>query len=449
MPTFEYQAQAADGHVVNGMVFGVTLDHALRELSAKGMQTLRIGVAANPNDPLAPAAAPAPVAIAQAAVPSQPETARASESLRRAEEAPPLEDAFARDNGPSTEQRSYLATSVWGPLVGQVPLTALQFFFRQGATMFEAGVPAVQALETLSGQSGSAKLTGIIREIAGHVKAGRPISAGMQRYPEVFSPIAVSLVRSGEEGGFVADAMGLVANYLEREIELRNLYKRVTFYPKMQLVLSMIIIIGANAVLASLGTQNRLNSPLTTPATWIALAPLIIGIFLFIRVGLANQRVKGNWDEFIARIPYIGNTIRQISMAKFGRAFGALYKGGVPVQKALLLSADACGNEFLRARMYSAEKALERGDGITDAFKATNAFSPIVIDMVHTGETTGNVDFMLNKMAEYFEQEATTRSIKTGQVTGVVVFLLVAIYIGSIVIGFWSSYAGGAAGGGG
>lgn len=426
MPTFEYQAQAADGKITSGLVFGPSLDQATRDLSAQGVQILRIGVASNPHDPLA-----APVGAPREA--PTPETPRV-------EHAPP--NAFAHA-GPPVEQRSYVATSVAGPIVGRVGLTHLAFFFRQFGTMLEAGVPIVQSLSTLGRQSRSPKLTMILNEIRGHVEAGRPISAGLQRYPEVFTPVVVSLIRAGEEGGFLDHSLQIVADYLDREIELRNLYRRVTFYPKLQIGASILIVVATNFIIASMGKTGGLTSPLTEVKTWYWLTPLIVGIFLFIRVGLANHSIKTTWDAMIANLPFVGGTMRQLAMAKFGRAFGALYKGGVSIPRALTLSADACGNEFLRNRMYTAQKQLEAGAGIAETFRNTHAFSPIVLDMVATGETTGSLDQMLTKMSEYYEDEAATRSVKMGQVVGVLLGLLVAVYIGYIVITFYMGYYGG------
>jgi len=451
MPTFEYQAQAADGKAVSGVVLSPSLDHALRDLNARGLQISRIGLATSINDPLAN---PVPVPVAAAVPPAvQVESAaltEAQETSRYAADsvyATATREPMASQAGPPVEQRSYAATSVWGPLVGKVALSHLLFFFRQAATMFEAGVPIVQALHTLANQSRSPKLAGIIRELAGHVEAGRPISAGLQRYPEVFSSVVVSLVRAGEEGGFLDESMKTVAEYLEREIELRNLYKRVTFMPKLQVVASIVIILGANLIIDAVGGGQKLWSPLTEPKTWLWLTPLIVILFLFFRVGLANQAVRYLWDSVMANIPYLGNTMRQLTMAKFGRAFGALYRGGVPMVKALTLSADACGNEYLRSRMYPAYRGLEEGRGVTETFRSTGAFNPIVLDMVQTGETTGNLDHMLNKMADYYEDEAATRAQKTGQVVGVLLALLVAVYIGYVVINFYMNYYGGVMGG--
>ena len=424
MPTLEYQAQSQDGSTVKGLAVGPSLDQVLNDLGRKGMQVTQIGVAVNPHDPLA--------------------------SVQAAQQVPQVQEPMSQHQysvpqgtvieGPSAAPRTYMETSVVGPLVGKVGLTHLAFFFRQLATMLEAGVPYVQCLDTLANQSRSPKLAQVLREFRGHVEAGRPISAGMQRYPEVFSPVMISLVRAGEEGGFLDRALEIVADYLDQEIRLRNLYRRVTFYPKLQVVASVAIILAANAILASLKTSTRLWSPLTTPSTWIWLGPLIIGIFLFLRLGLANPQIKHTWDLFASNLPYIGNTMRQLAMARFGRAFGALYRGGVSVPQSLKLSADSCGNEWLRSLMYPAISRLEAGESIGKTFRQTGAFSPIVLDMVDTGERTGNLDQMLGKMADFYEDESATRSTQTALVIGVLLGLLVAAYVLLILMNFWGGY---------
>ena len=421
MPTFEYEAQKEDGSVETGLAFAASLDRAARDLESKGLRVTRVGLAAT-NDPLA--AAPAPVAR-----PRRVETPAAAPS----------------EAGPPTEERSYLQTSVYGPLAGGVDLTHLAFFFRQGGTMLAAGVPMMQTLNTLAGQARSPRLGTILRETVGHVEAGRPMSAAFQRYPEVFSSVVLSVLRAGETGGFLDSSMHTIADYLDQEAELRRLYKKVTFYPKLQLGASAVIIVGANLIIQSLAPGAKgLSSPLTTPATWIVLGPILVFLFLFSRVGLANARVRFNYDAVVANLPYIGTTMRQVAMARFGRAFAALYAAGVPVAPAIRMSADACGNEYLRTAIQPAPERLEGGAGITETLRATGAFSPIVLDMVGTGETTGDLDGMLGKMSEFYVAEAEIRQVKLGQVFGVLISLLVAIYIGYIVITFWTGYAGGA-----
>ena len=428
MPTFEYRAQNVAGEAVSGVVFGASLDHAARDLASKGLQVTHLGVTTNLNDPLA-----APVAVAE------PIGAGG-----RAVAAPRVERPATAGlaPAPSTEQRSYMATSVWGPLVGQVPLAKLYFFFKQLSTMLNSGVPIVQCLDTLSKQAGNAKLESIVKEIRDHAVAGRPMSAGMQRYPEVFSPLIVSVTRAGEEGGFTAPALMQISDYLEKEIALRNLYKKLTLWPKIELFASIVIIIVANMIIASIKPDARgLNSPLTTPATWIVLGPLIVGAFFFFRVGLANPAVKYNWDTVMTNLPGLGTMLRELSAAKFGRAFSALHRAGVPLPKGMQMSADACGNEFLRSKIYPVAARLNEGETIGDTLGSTGAFSPIVIDMIRTGEESGNLDAMLDKMSEFYESEATAKSTQVATIVGVLVFLCVAAYLGYVIISMVSGFA--------
>ncbi len=436
MPTFEYQAQNKQGETVQGIVFGASLDNVALDLAAQGMQVMRIGLSTNINDPLAGIPTPRVSAVAS---PSAVSVAEPAATVYEGTAAEPRKVSIG--GGPPTEQRSYADTSVWGPLVGQVPLAKVYFFFKQLGTLLHSGVPIVQSLDTLATQARHPKLETIIKEIKGHVEAGRPMSAGMQRYPEVFSPIMLSLTRAGEAGGFLDQSLTQVANYLEREIALRNLYRRLTIMPKIQVFASIVIIIAANMIIASVKPDARqLSSPLTTITTWYWLGPLIVAIFLFFKIGLANPRIKYNWDLIGAHIPGLGKMLRELSAAKFGRAFGALYKGGVPLPRTMEMSADACGNEYLRSLIYPAAKRLEEGAGVAETFKSTGAFSPIVLDMVSTGERTGDLETMLTKMAEFYEDEATTKSTQVAVGVGVFVGLCVAIYIGYIVITFWQGY---------
>lgn len=427
MPIFEYRARDERGHDVRGTLHSSSLGAAADDLARRGFEVEHVGLAQGLEDPV-------------------PREFQAPE----AEAGPPSEQGRTEPSGsapvetdPTTQQRSYLQTHVVGQLVGRVSLSQLLFFFRQLGTMLNAGVSIIQSLDTLAGQARDPRLARIVRELAHHAREGRPLSAGMQRYPEVFSPLMLSLIRAGEEGGMLEGSVKQIAAYLEREIELRNLMRRVTIYPKLVVGASILIVLATNAIIASLGKSGGLTSPLTNVATWLVLGPLLVAAYLFVRLGLPNPRVKFNYDQVVLAIPGLGTTVRQLCMAKFGRAFGALYSGGVPVPKATQLAADACGNEFLRARIYPAAKRLEEGGGITETFRATGAFSPIVLDMTHTGETTGNLDTMLQKMAEFYEDEAQTRSVQFAYALGILAFLLVAAYVGYVVVSFYVGYFSG------
>lgn len=433
MPSFEYLATNEDGKTFQNVVFGRTLEEAAASLRQQGLRVVEIKDAYSAHDPLRgadPAFAP-------------PFSAPPSEATSAPRERP-------REGSvdPAVQQRSYLMTGLVGPLVGQVGLKEQSFFFRQLGAMVEAGVPLGQSLDTLSKQSRNVKMRGVIRELGQHAEEGRPISAGLQRYPEVFSPLVVSLLRAGEEGGFLAESMKQLATYMDQEIELRNMIRRETFMPKLYVVASILIISGANLIISGInksqGTQAPgLWSPLTEISTWYWLAPVLIGMFLFVRIGLANYWVKVVWDRFILMIPFIGNTSYQFAMAKFGRSLAALHKGGVPITKSMQLAADSSGNEWLRMKISPAAKRLEGGDSITEIMRETGAFSPIVMDMVSTGEMTGSMEQMIAKMSEFYEEEGKVRARQSANVIAVVAFLGVAIYIAIVVINFYTGVVSG------
>ncbi|MEJ5171574.1 MAG: type II secretion system F family protein, partial [Fimbriimonadales bacterium] len=266
----------------------------------------------------------------------------------------------------------------------------------------------------------------------------------MQRYPEVFSPLMLSLVRAGEEGGMLERCLADLASYLEAEIALRRMISRETAYPKVVVAASVLIVLGANAIIGAVAgsaSPFRLHNPLAEAATWMVLGPALVALFLFLRLGLQNPRVKLVWDLVLSVLPGFAGTVRGFATAKFGRALGALYRGGVPLHRAMLLAADACGNEYVRSRIYPAAQRLQEGGMVSDVLIEAGVFSPIVLDMVRTGESTGNMDQMLLKLSEYYEDEASTMAKRNAVLLGVLAFLLVAAFIGYLVFSFYSGYA--------
>jgi type II secretory pathway component PulF len=321
-----------------------------------------------------------------------------------------------------------------------VPLHRLHFFFRQLGTLLRAGINPADALDTLSKQS-SGKLATVLKETRDHVMAGRPMSAGFQRYPEVFTPLMMSMIRVGEQTGTLDEQCRQISEYIERDIELRNLIRRETAMPKITVAASVLIILGANSVIGVLAPgESGLPAPI---AVWTLAVLAGAAAFVFVRFVLPHPTVRRAFDGFLLSLPWFGNMILGFSMAKFGRAFGAMYRAGVPLPQAVELAADACGNEAVRARVRPAGRRLESGQGITETFAATGAFSPIVLDMTRTGETTGNLEEMLTKIAEFYEDEGRTQAQTAAKIFGVAVLLLVGVYVLSIVVTFYTGFYAG------
>ncbi len=412
MPIFEYRGTDANGVRVNGHMAGESLEQVAKRLADQGVVVEQLGFAETGRD----------------------ET-RYGESGRVGANAG---SSSAVLDPPPMEARHRFATDFWGPLVGGVPLTKLSFMFRQLGTMLNAGIETRHALSTLATQSGG-KLGDILHEASRHVEAGRPMSVGFQRYPEVFTPVMMGLVRAGEEGGFLSDQCIRLADYIQRDVELRNLVRRETFYPKLVFVLSILIIAGTNFIIGSLKPgAGGIEAP---TLIWMVVIGLTIWFWFFGRVLLKRPEVKRPFDELIIALPYIGNMMHGFSMAMFGRAFGALYDAGMPLGRSLQLAADSCGNEAVRAKIYPVIHRLDEGEGIHNTFVQAGIFSPVVLDMVRAGEMTGNMNEMLIKVSEYYEDEGQTKARQGAMVLGAVVLILVAVYVGYVVINFYTGYA--------
>lgn len=411
MPIFEYRGKDQEGKPVRGTLSASSVGAAAAELETKGLSVEHLGVAQLLGDP----------------IPS--------------DFGRPKEQSSTTEAPPQPRERSYVEAHVVGQLVLKPPLSELLFFFRQLSTMLSAGVGIVQSLDTLSNQVRDPRMGPILKNMRAIVLEGKPLSSGMEVYPEAFTPLMISLTRTGEEGGMLDGSLRLVADYIDQEIKLRNLYRRLTLYPKLVVAASIIIIMGANAIISMLKPGARgLTSPLTEPSTWVCLGPILIGLFVWFRLIVPNPAMRAKWDQFLSMLPYIGKTLNQFAMAKFGRALGALYRGGVPIAKATLLAAEASGNEFVRSRFIDTPKKLEQGYTLQQAFAETGVVSPIVLDMVATGESTGNLDLMMDKMADFYEDEAETRATTSAYIVGVLALLLVGMYVGYVVINFYAGH---------
>jgi type IV pilus assembly protein PilC/MSHA biogenesis protein MshG len=431
MPVYEYKALDNSGNLISGQEQGSSLASVASSLAMRGLSVEHLAIASGFGDPLG---VPMP----------RPLSAEDSQVVEGRRQPPPAAPTVVPKEmkAPPTRPRNFVTRDIVAPVMGKIALHHISFFFRQLSVMLGAGVGMVDTLETLSGQTRSPKLARIIRELRDHANAGRPISAGMQRYPEVFTPLMMSLVRAGEQGGMLEATCAHIATYTDQEIEMRNLMKRETFYPKMVLVFSVILVIGVNLFVSQYLKSDLilLDSPLAHARTWYWLGPLLLGLFLFVRIGLHNGRIKLNWDAMLAYLPGFSGVVRKFAMAKFGRSFGVLYKGGVPMPDALRLSADACGNEYLRGRIHPAINKIKEGGGITDALRSTGAFNPIVLDMTGTGERTGNLDQMLERMSEFYEDEAVTQAQRNAKIISTVILCCVAVYVCIMIAQFFLNY---------
>ena len=334
-------------------------------------------------------------------------------------------------------------TSPWLQVRPPVSLKDLSLFYRQLHTLLNAGLPLYSSLETLGNptQSPNAHLRRVVHAISQHVLTGGRLSEGMARYPWLFSKMQLRMIEAGEAGGLLVQIFERLANYLESQYELELEIKRKTLYPKILLFALLFIPQIPTLVLKGF-------IPYVLEIWSIVGMLLMVGVPLFIAFKfLMTARAAREWyDHLKLMIPITGNLVRKMTIARFSRTLAALYGAGVPIMTATTLAGESSGNHVLESASYGMSSALERGVPMSQALSATGFFPAMFRGMVSTGESTGNLDQMLEKAADFYEEEAKHATLQLVVILGVLLLLVMAVLIALKIIGFYTSFYGGQVG---
>ncbi len=346
---------------------------------------------------------------------------------------------------PTRRQEHTLMQRLFPP----VSLKDLSLFYRQLHTLINSGMPLYGALETLSntGQSPNKHLRRVVAAMAQDILAGGRLSQAMAPYPWLFDVMQIRMVEAGETGGLLVQIFERLADYLQREYELRLEIKRKTLYPKI--LLGAFIFIPRIPVLV-------LQGPIAYAwSVWSILQLLVIFVIplvLVARYFMSLEAGRVFWDQVKLVIPVIGPLLRKMTIARFARTLAALYSAGVPISTALETSGQACGSAVMERHARVMVPGLERGFKISEVLANSRFFPPMFLGMVSTGESSGNLDQMLTKAAEFYDEESRHATLQLVVILGVVLLLIMAIIIAVQVIGAYTSFyrgIGAAAGGGG
>ena len=330
---------------------------------------------------------------------------------------------------------------VLAPFFGKVPYVDLSGFFRRLASMLKSGISMHKALSSLETNTNNKRLRHAVTVMRAKAADGRPLAAAMEDFPYIFSPLQTALVRAGEKGGTLDKNLEKLNEYLQREIQLRNTIRIQTLYPKLLLGIALVIIVGTNTLISFIadktgGPRMYLNLPFGS--LWLLIA-LAAG-FVLLRFADASPRLRPIWHRFLLAVPFFGATVHMLAMAKFSRTFAALIGAGVSPQETIKLSAAACGNEYLRREITPAAESVSDGRSISVALANTGVFSDTVLEMLATGEQTGDMEGMLDHAADYYEGEGEARVQNSTKVAMVLVVLMIVLMVGYVIISFWMSY---------
>lgn len=332
---------------------------------------------------------------------------------------------------------------------GRVKLKDLSIFCRQFSTMVDAGVSLVRSLDVLGEQTQSPKLKRIIREIQVEVESGQTLSKSMAKYPKVFSNLFVGLVRAGEVGGVLEEALQRLSHFLEKDMELRRKVKAAMTYPVIVLVVAILIVLGLCTFIVpkfidlfkELGvkelpwmTQVLVDfSNFLKDKWWIALI-IVMVVFFSIKYAGSTKLGRRVIDRLKLKVPVFGPLGHKICLARFSRTLSTLLVSGVPILQAMETVAGTVGNEIISEAIMNARARIREGERINEPLEKSKMFPPMVVHMISIGEESGALDQMLSKVAEFYEGEVDSTLQSLAAAIEPVMIVLLGFCVGFIVI---------------
>lgn len=331
---------------------------------------------------------------------------------------------------------------------GKVPLAEVVIFARQLATMIDAGIPILQSLEILSEQTDNKKLREVLKDVAKRVAAGTSIHKAVGHHPRVFSDFFIHLVKAGEESGNLDEILDRVAGYLEKSDKLARKVKSAMIYPavvmSMAVGITALMLIKVIPVFAEMYSGFDIELPLPTRVL-MGLSDGLRANFLYIIGGIAASfflfrtyaKSEGGAltvDRFKLRLPVFGPLIRKVAVSKFTRTLSTLLKSGVPILRALDIVAKTSGNRLLEKVILSSSKAVREGRKLSDPLGESRVFPPMVIRMIAVGETSGELEKMLSKISDFYDDQVDVAVAGLTSLIEPLVIAFLGIVIGGIVI---------------
>ena len=336
-------------------------------------------------------------------------------------------------------------------LRGGVKQKELAVFARQLAFMIDAGLPLNQALEILGMQQDNKAFQKVLFHVRQDVESGLSLTDALRNHPRVFNDLFCNMVSAGESGGIMDTILQRLSVHLEKAIKLKRAIKSAMIYPAVVIsvaILVLIIILWKvipvfGALFSSLGAQLPLPTRILIQASnflgnyivFIIIALALVAITLRYYYGTYNGRRV--IDRIMLKIPVMGMLIKKIGIARFCRTLGTLISSGVPILDSMEITAKTAGNSILEDAILRSRKSIEQGKTIAEPLKETELFPPMVTQMIAVGEHTGELDNMVTKVADFYEEEVDNSVANLLSLLEPAMVLFLGATIGSIVVSLY------------
>jgi type IV pilus assembly protein PilC len=351
--------------------------------------------------------------------------------------------------GPIREKGKEFVLPTFGS--SKVSTKDIAIFFRQFSVMIDAGLPLVQCLEILGANQENPSFQKTLTGVRTTVEGGSTLANAMRQYPKVFDDLTTNMIEAGETGGILDIILQRLAVYVEKAVRLRSAVKSALIYP-VSVVSMAFLIVGALLkwvvpIFANLFVGLNVSLPLPTRIVmglshfvgqfWWFFFVAIIGIFVGIKQIRKDPRGRYYLDLILLKLPVLGLLLRKIAVARFTRTLGTLITSGVPILEGLSITARTSGNAVLEQALMKVRKAIEEGRTIVDPLKECGVFPNMVTQMIGVGEATGAMDAMLQKIADFYEEEVDSATKDMLALLEPIIIALLGVMVGGIVISLY------------
>ncbi len=328
---------------------------------------------------------------------------------------------------------------------------SIAIFTRQLATMIDAGLPLVQSLEILSQQQESKAFKNIIRVIREDVEGGSTFAGALKKHPLTFNELYTNLVVAGEEGGILDNILLRLASYIEKSEALKKKVKSALIYPATIVGVAVIVVgilmIFVIPVFETMFKSSGQNLPLPTLIVVtlskmikkyvVIFIPAMVLLFFLLRKYYHTQNGRAVLDRLLLKLPVFGSLFKKIAVARFSRTLGTLVSSGVPILDGLTIVSRTSGNRVIETAILNARASIREGETIAEPLSRSNIFPPMVIQMISVGESTGALDTMLSKIAEFYEEEVDIAVVNLTSLLEPFLMVFLGIVIGGVVISMY------------
>ena len=336
-------------------------------------------------------------------------------------------------------------------LSDRIKLKDVAVFSRQFATMINSGLSLLRSLNILAEQSESKTLAEVVNQVRMDVEKGSSLSQALQKHPKAFGRLYVSMVRAGEVGGALDSVLLRLADTIEKQVELRRKVKSAMTYP---VVVGVMVLTIVSAMLLFVipmfqGIYKQLGGTLPAPTQilidisnvvrklWYIVFLFDVGAAFAFRKWINSEDGRKRWDAIKLKVPIFGKLVRKTALARFSRTLSALVRSGVPILESLDIVAETAGNYVVSKAVRETQAAVKRGDPLSKKLEEHPVFPPMVVQMMAVGEETGALDEMLDKIADFYDQEVEATVDALTSLIEPILIMVMGVCVGGMIISLY------------